>query len=513
MNSDSHQFQARSPFDGEPFGPMYKEASADEVTQACALAAKAFEEYSLTDTQTRSRFLQAIADEIEALGDQLIDICHAETALPHARLTGERARTTNQLRMFAEHINSGRHLNVIIDHADAERQPLPKPDLRQMRIPLGPVAVFGASNFPLAFSTAGGDTAAALAAGCSVVYKGHPAHPTTTAMVAEAIQRAVTSCELPEGTFLCLQGRQPELSERLVDAAPIAAVGFTGSTKVGRLLFNRAQNRPSPIPFFGELGSVNPMFILPQQLEQDVEGFAQQYVASLTLGVGQFCTNPGLLIGYQNEQWQALVDAIREQVRATESGTLLTPDIAHRFQQQCLERQQLPTMELIAQGKELAEAPINVSTHIWATKAAELNDELPWQEEVFGPAGLLIACDSPDEMLAVARQLEGQLTTTLHGTDNELQAHRSLVQVLSHKAGRVIFNGYPTGVEVCPAMHHGGPYPAGTQAASTSVGSEAILRYSRPVCFQNAPQSLLDDALQDTSALSVPRVIDGSFVV
>lgn len=471
-------------------GPAHLTANggAAEVDAACQAAEEAFWTYGYSTRAERAAFLNAVADAIEARGDQITDIGTRETGLPEARLQGERGRTTGQLRLFASHILDGAYLDQRHDVALPDRAPLPRPDLKMVQRPIGPVAVFGASNFPLAFSTAGGDTASALAAGCPVVVKGHPAHPGTGEIVAEAIKAAIEKTGMPAGVFSLIQGNTNDLGAALVDHPLINAVGFTGSLGAGRALFDMCAARPTPIPFFGELGSVNPMFLLPSAISERGADMAAGWAGSLTMGVGQFCTNPGVVIAIDSPETDAFIAAATEALSTVGAQTMLTEGIANAYR---------AGRDRIAGTKGVREVLTstcdlrNATPYLFATTGAEwlANDALG--HEVFGPLGLIVRVADTDEMRAVARSLDGQLTCTLmmEGADTDLA--RALMPVLERKAGRVLVNGYPTGVEVSDTMVHGGPYPASTNFGATSVGTLAIRRFLRPVCYQNLPDALL----------------------
>lgn len=481
-------FQSQ-PADGTP--NSFSEASVDDVDRACRAADEAFEVFSTTSDQERAAFLNKIADEIEARGAELTEIGGQETALPAARLEGERGRTTGQLRLFAETILKGDYLDRRHDGALPDRQPLPRPELFLVQRPIGPVAVFGASNFPLAFSTAGGDTASAFAAGCPIVVKGHPAHPGTGELVAQAIDAAVKACGLPAGTFGFLQGTTLALGQGVVQHPLIKAVGFTGSLRGGRALFDLCAARPEPIPFFGELGSVNPVFLLPGAMAARAEAIGEGWAGSLTMGVGQFCTNPGVVVVHAGEQADSFAESAVTALQAVGAQTMLTDGIASACRD--------------GQGRIGAVAGVetllsSVSDNRGATPAvyrasAETfvgNRDL--QEEVFGPAGVIVTVRDDAEMRSVARSFEGQLTATLQMDESDAPLAKSLMPILERRAGRILANGFPTGVEVAEAMVHGGPYPASTNFGATSVGTMAIRRWLRPVCYQNLPADLLPDA-------------------
>lgn len=463
------------------------------VDRAVQAAEEAFWNYGFTSREDRARFLDAIADEIEARGGQITEIGCQETGLPEARLEGERGRTTGQLRLFAAHIRDGAYLDRRHDPALPDRKPLPRPDLRMMQRPVGPVAVFGASNFPLAFSTAGGDTASALAAGCPVVVKGHSAHPGTGEIVAEAIKAAVESSGMPAGVFSLIQGGARDVGAALVTHPMIRAVGFTGSLAGGRALFDLCVSRPDPIPFFGELGSVNPMFLLPEALKARGEEIAAGWAASLTMGAGQFCTNPGISVLIDGPGADAFIEATGKALEPIGAQTMLTDGIAAAYR---------TGRDRVAGTKGVQEVLTsmcnlrNATPYLYATTAREWLGNEALGEEVFGPLGLIVRARDAEEMYAVARSLQGQLTCTLHMDDGDTEFARRLLPVLERKAGRVLANGYPTGVEVCDAMVHGGPYPASTNFGHTSVGTLSIRRFLRPVCYQNMPTVLLPEDLR-----------------
>ncbi|TMV07412.1 aldehyde dehydrogenase (NADP(+)) [Arenibacterium halophilum] len=458
-----------------------------EVDRAVQAAEDAFWTYGYSSRDTRAAFLDAIADEIEARGPDITAIGTAETGLPVARLEGERGRTTGQLRLFASHIRDGAYLDVRHDPALPDRQPLPRPDLKMVQRPIGPVAVFGASNFPLAFSTAGGDTAAALAAGCPVVVKGHPAHPGTGEIVAQAIQGAIRRCDLHPGVFALIQGDQVDYAQALVQHPLIRAVGFTGSLGAGRALFDLCAARPEPIPFFGELGSVNPMFILPQAAAARAVAIGEGWAGSLTMGAGQFCTNPGIAVVASGPDGDALVAAAAESLKGTAAQCMLTDGIveAYRNGKTRMDGRNAvrPVLTTDSQGR-------NAMPNLYETDAATYLQDHGLGEEVFGPLGLVVRVDGPDQMSALARGFEGQLTATLHMDDGDTDAARQLLPILERKAGRILVNGFPTGVEVADAMVHGGPYPASTNFGATSVGTLSIRRFLRPVCYQNLPGAI-----------------------
>jgi len=462
----------------------------ESLVQRAAEAAPSFRALS---GAARAELLRAIATVIEALGPILIETAMRETNLPQARLESERARTCGQLRMFAALIEEGSWVDARIDTAVPERQPLPKPDLRRMLIGLGPVAVFGASNFPLAFSAPGGDTASALAAGCPVIVKGHPAHPETTRLIAGVMERV-----LPTGVFGLVEGGVEE-GLALVRCPQIQAVAFTGSLRAGRALFDACAQRPQPIPMFAEMGSVNPVFLLPGAYGNP--GLTAAYAGSLTLGVGQFCTNPALVIGIGHE-FEEFIHAVSEKLADAPAGPMLTPQIGEAYRCGVDRLAAIPGVNRRtpnADSQAGQPAFFSVSTRDFLAHA-----ELA--EEVFGPCGLAIKCDSAEEMLGVARSLSGQLTATVHGS---AQDHRPLIDTLTEKVGRLLFGGFPTGLEVCPSTHHGGPYPATTDVRFSSVGTSAILRFARPLCWQDAPDAFLPPELQNANPLGILRTLNG----
>ncbi|MGY9048563.1 2,5-dioxovalerate dehydrogenase [Puniceibacterium antarcticum] len=460
----------------------------DLVDRACRAAEDAFWAYSQTTAEQRAAFLEAIADEIEARGDQITVIGSSETGLPAARLDGERGRTIGQLRLFASHIRKGDYLDRRYDPALPDRKPLPRPDMVMIQRPIGPIAVFGASNFPLAFSTAGGDTAAALAAGCPVVVKGHSAHPGTGEIVAAAIDAAIRSCDLHPGVFSFIQGGKRDVGQALVQHPLIKAVGFTGSLAGGRALFDLCAQRPEPIPFFGELGSVNPMFVLPAACAARGAAIGAGWAGSLTMGAGQFCTNPGIAVVAEGTAGDAFVAATIAALKDVGAQVMLTDGIAaayrdggSRFDGRNAVR---PLLRNADQGRQ-------ASPNLFETDAASYLQDQALGEEVFGPLGLVVRVADAAEMEVLAKGFEGQLTATIHMDDGDTDTARRLVPVLERKAGRVLVNGFPTGVEVSDTMVHGGPYPASTNFGATSVGTLSIRRFLRPVCYQNVPKALL----------------------
>lgn len=487
----SDQTFASSPAQGP--AQRFSAATVAQVAQACEAAEQAFWSFSATDPQDRANLLDTIAEEIDARGAALTEIGVQETGLPEARLVGERGRTTGQLRLFAAHIRDRAFLDLRHDPALPDRQPMARPDLRMIQRPVGPVAVFGASNFPLAFSVGGGDTAAALAAGCPVVVRGHTAHPGTGELVGDAIVAALARCGMAPGVFSLIQGGDHTIGAALVTHPAIKAVGFTGSLRGGRALFNLCAARPTPIPFFGELGSVNPMFLLPQALATRAEELAKGWAASLTMGAGQFCTNPGVAMVIQGTDADRFASAAAAALATVGPQTMLTGPMAGAFRSG---RDHLAAAAgvhplLVADCQDRTAAPCLLET---TGEAWFANPELG--HEVFGPLGLIVRLQDQDQMLAAARALEGQLTCTLHLDNADTALGQALLPILEHRAGRVLANGFPTGVEVADSMVHGGPYPASTNFGATSVGTLSIRRFLRPVCYQNIPKALLPAALR-----------------
>lgn len=485
------------------------ESSTADVVAATTAAAEAFPSYRATSPTQRADFLEGIAAEIDADKDAIIEAAVAESNLPPGRITGEVGRTTGQLRMFAAVVRRGDHLGVRIDPAQPEREPLPRADIRQRMIPLGPVAVFGASNFPLAFSTAGGDTSSALAAGCPVVVKGHPAHPQAGMLVAQAITRAVKAAGLHPGTFSFLLGEGIQLGQDLVQDPHIKAVGFTGSRGGGLALVATAAKRPEPIPVYAEMSSINPVIVLPGAIaESDVSAFAQAYVGSLTLGAGQFCTNPGLLFLPRGEQGDAFLSEVGKAVAGSTGQKMLTPGIADAYESGIGRLRDAEGVTVVASGADGGEhAPAPVVTE--ASVELLTTEDSPVAHEVFGASGVVVRYDSVEVLIPRLAELEGQLTATIHATAADKVDAAKLLPVLELKAGRVLFNGWPTGVEVGHAMVHGGPYPATSDSRSTSVGSLAIERFQRPVAYQDVPTDLLPDAVRDDNPWALTRRIDG----
>jgi 2,5-dioxopentanoate dehydrogenase len=503
-------FTATSPLNCAELPGSFHQAGSQDIDQAAAQAESAFQIYRGTSGEDRAKFLEKIADEIGALGSELITRAQAETGLPEARLTGERGRTVGQLRLFAQVAREGSWVDARIDHAIADRQPAPKPDLRRMLIPIGPVVVFGSSNFPLAFSVAGGDTASAFATGNTVIVKAHSAHPGTSELVAEAIRRAVKANRLPAGVFSMVYGAGKLIGMQLVRHPYVRAVGFTGSRSAGRALFDAAAARPDPIPVFAEMSSLNPVFILPQALQQRGDRLAEGLKGSMTLGVGQFCTKPGLVFAVQGSALNQFQTVLARALEGVPPATMLHAGICTSYQQGASRASQISGVELLARS-QTAPDPVKTQAHalVLRTDLDNFRTNPQLAEEVFGPFAVLVAAPSMDELVATAKELEGQLTATVLGTPEDLEQARDLIKILERKAGRLIVNGFPTGVEVCPSMNHGGPYPATTDVRFTSVGTAALYRFVRPVCYQDFPETLLPPGLREDNPLQLRRMVDG----
>jgi alpha-ketoglutaric semialdehyde dehydrogenase len=499
-------FLAFDPVKGESMEPAFFTVDTKQIGSACLLAQAAFDPYRATNDEQRAAFLDAIAQQILALGDSLIVRAMAESGLPRVRLEGERGRTVGQLKLFADLLREGSWQDARIDSALPERQP-PRPDLRMRLIGLGPVAVFGASNFPLAFSVAGGDTVSALAAGCPVVVKAHPAHPGTSELVGRAIQQAVQLCQLPEGVFALLTGTSNDVGEELVRHPAIQAVGFTGSRQGGLALMAIAAARPQPIPVYAEMSSINPVFLLPQALAARGADIASGFAASLTMGVGQFCTNPGLVLAIQGQDFERFCDSATQALGGAQAGTMLTPAIAGNYRRgvhRLAGHPDVITLVLAPQQEGKG------GSALFVTSGAAFLAERALSDEIFGPAALLVACQDMAQMRLIAESLEGQLTATLQMDEGDFDAAHQLLPILERKVGRILANGFPTGVEVATAMVHGGPFPATSDSRSSSVGTAAINRFLRPVSYQNLAQPLLPAALRDDNALGIWRRRDGA---
>ena len=511
-SSGTSTFQSTNPATSEKLPTLFHEAAEAEINTAVELAARAFDPYRNLTKDQRADFLDRIADEILALGDELLNTASAESGLPLVRLTGERGRTMGQLKSFAALIREGSWVEATIDRAQPDRLPLPKVDLRKMLIPIGPAAVFGASNFPLAFSTAGGDTASVLAAGCPVVVKAHPAHPATAELVAAAIIKAAQATGMPEGVFSMVHGLNYEISLALVKHPLIKAVGFTGSFKGGKALFDAAASRPEPIPVYAEMGSINPVFVLPGALRERGEAFAEGLKNSVIMGVGQFCTNPGLVVGMVSDEMNRTIEKVKSLIAETVPATMLHAGILAAYDAGIAKLTQSLGVELVRAGAEADAQKTQARPAVFTTDAASFLAQPQMSEEVFGPSTVIVNCASREELEKVAREMQGHLTATIHGTEEDLHEYKWLVSLLENKVGRLLFNGFPTGVEVCPAMTHGGPYPATTDSRSTSVGTGAIKRFVRPISYQSFPSDALPAEIQDGNPLKIWRLIDGELM-
>ncbi|HEX5050660.1 MAG TPA: aldehyde dehydrogenase (NADP(+)) [Planctomycetota bacterium] len=500
-------FTGIDPLTGTQLAPDYREASGDQIDRAAAAAGEAAAPFAACEPGVRAQLLRAIGDGLMALGDDLVQRIGAETALPKARVEGERGRTVLQLQQFAALLEQGSWVDARIDRGEPARQPVPKPDLRRMLVALGPVAVFGASNFPLAYSVAGGDTASALAAGCPVVVKAHPAHPGTSELVGRVITEVVARQKLPPGTFSLVHGRTPATGARLVQHPAIAAVGFTGSHQGGRALFDLAAARPRPIPVFAEMGSMNPVFILPRALAARGAQIAEQLAASATLASGQFCTSPGMVLWAAGDGADPFAQALRERLGAAAPGPTVHTTIRSGYERALAEVQQLPVA--VAATSAAGTAATSVCPTLLRASADVVLAHERLRTEIFGPAVLAVPCAAPGDLLAIARSLHGHLTATVHGDGDDFVQHAELLAVLRTKVGRLIANGVPTGVEVCGAMVHGGPYPAATDARFSAVGTTSIQRWVRPVCWQDWPHDLLPPELRDDNPRGIRRTVDG----
>ena len=502
-SNGSAVFYAENPENKHPLEPLFHEATDEEVDMAITKAEEAFSIYKNKSGLEKAKFLETIADEILALGDVLLQRACAETGLPIGRITGERGRTMNQLKLFASVLRDGTWVDARIDKAQPDRQPFPKVDIRSMERPLGPVGIFGASNFPLAFSVAGGDTASALASGCTIVVKGHPAHPGTSELVASAITNAIMKCDMPDGTFSMLHGTSHEVGKAIVCHPLIQAVGFTGSFRGGKALFDAAQSRPQPIPVYAEMGSTNPVFILPRAIEKRGDDIAAGLAHSVTLGAGQFCTNPGLVIHQgPSSDFQS---TLGEQISKIPAATMLTKNIRDAYTKGVENLKLEVGVKTKSSGIEDRDGYRGTPQLLQAEGQYYMGNK-KLEEEVFGPSTLLVTVPRKSEMLKIASELDGHLTATVIGESDEIKEYADLINILERKVGRLIINGYPTGVEVCHAMVHGGPFPATTDSKTTSVGTRAITRFTRPICYQNFPEYLLPKELHDDNPLKIKRI-------
>jgi NADP-dependent aldehyde dehydrogenase len=505
--SSGAEFRAVNPATGEALEPAFRSATEEEVDRAVQAAQSAFLTSRKTGAAERAALLRAIADGLDAAADAIVDRAQQETALPEARLRGEVLRTSNQLRMFARVAEEGSWVAARIDTALPDRKPLARPDLRSMLRPLGPVAVFGASNFPLAFSVAGGDTASALAAGNPVLVKAHPAHPGTSELVGQVIAASITSCGAPPGLFSLLFDAGFKVGQALVTHPLIQAVSFTGSQKGGRALMDLAAQRPKPIPCFAEMGSTNPVFILPGALKQRSSAIAGGLFGSFTLGAGQFCTKPGMVFLPEQTETEPFLAELRRLTGESSAFSLLTPAIAANYSRSLDARKE--TDGLSAHAASNAGVPCGAGAVLLETEIETFLSRPALSEEIFGPTTLVVRYGEREAMMHAAEELEGHLTATILGTESDLAEYRDLVAVLERKAGRVLFNGFPTGVEVCDAMVHGGPYPSSSDSRFTAVGTRAIFRFARPVCYQGFPEAELPEDLRDTNPRGIARMVNG----
>ena len=488
-------------------GQVFHEASYEEVDKAVALAWEAFSQYQNISGNKKAEFLRTIAAEIEILGEELVKVYCQETGLPEGRAIGERGRTCYQLRTFADLVAEGSWVQATIDTVIPSREPLAKPDLRKLSVPIGPIAVFGASNFPLAYSTAGGDTASALASGCPAVVKSHPMHAGTGELVASAIIKAVEKIGMPNGVFYNLNSGDIEIGKQLVKHPKIKGVGFTGSIVGGRALFDMASERKEPIPVFAEMGSINPVVLLPKALLIKGEDWAKTYASSITLGTGQFCTNPGLLLGIKSDSLEQFIRTLSDEIIAIEPSCMLHPNIISKYDGN--KKKVLQEESVLMSANYSEPVPVNHARQtVVRVEGSSFSENPKLHQEVFGPFSMVVECSSIAELIAVINGLEGQLTGTIIGKKEELEAHKEVISALQNRVGRLIFNGVPTGVEVCPAMQHGGPYPASTDSRFGAVGVHAIQRWVRPMSYQNWPDNLLPQALQNGNPLGISRLVN-----
>ena len=501
-------FQARNPEDGSDLNPFFPEVNLEQVNTAVEKAQEIHDQRLLFPKEIRIKLLESIASHLESALPEIQTRGVQETGLPAGRFEAEMGRTCQQLRQFAATIGTGAFSEAVLQSSDPDRQPIPRPDLRRRMIPLGPVAVFGASNFPLAFGVAGGDTASALAAGCPVIVKGHPAHPGVSELVAAAISAAVSETGLPGGVFSMLHGESHQAGAWLTEQPGSSAVGFTGSKAGGMALWKLATQRDCPIPVFAEMGSTNPVFIFPEALSERSEAIAEGLAGSVLLGVGQFCTSPGLLVIEKSSQSELFKEQLAAHLLKNPAGTMLHFGIHQAYQEGLLQQSQKSDVELIGQGPS-GDSPCSAQSGLLVTSASRFLEDGSLQEENFGPSTLLVECEDADQMKSVANALEGQLTATIHATERELSGNMGLVHRLEDKVGRIVLNGFPTGVEVGEAMQHGGPWPASTDSRWTSVGMTALERFQRPVCWQGFSESLLPEDLSIDS--SNPHRLDSEW--
>ena len=499
--------QGVDPATGKLLFGKFKNAISSEVDEALKRSAEAFEIYRKKSANEKAKFLYTIADQIEEIGETLIERCCAESGLASARITGERGRTTSQLRMFADLIEDGSWVEATIERADADRSPIPKPDIRRILTPMGPVVIFAASNFPLAFSTAGGDTASALAGGNTVIVKAHSAHPGTSALVGEAINKAAIKCNMPDGVFSLLHGSGKDVGQRLIKDKRVKAAGFTGSEKAGRILYDLANQREEPIPFFAEMGSVNPVLVLPSALNSDT---AEMLSSSITLGSGQFCTNPGLILSIAGNALEDFIGELSQRLSRIDPQVMLTEKICKSYND--MKSLSSANQHLKNETESIDTAQKNYATPVLLSiEGKDFLNNLNLSNEVFGPYSIIVKCKDKDQLNEILANLKGQLTGTVFGTSQDFEDFTQLIDQLEKRVGRLIFNGVPTGVEVCSSMQHGGPYPASSDSRFTSVGTMAIKRFVRPIAFQSWPDEQLPHELQDSNPLNIWRLIDGKW--
>ena len=507
-SSGNVTFQTFNPELNKKNDQIFYEASNDEIEESIDLAKNAFEDYKNTNPQERSKFLNSIADEILSISDELLEVYCSETGLPAGRSRGELKRTIGQLRSFADLVLDGSWVEASIDTAIPEREPMPKPDLRKMMMPLGPVVVFGASNFPLAYSTAGGDTASALAAGCPVIVKSHPMHAGTGEIVASAIISAAKKNNMPDGIFSNLNSKDISVGVKLVNHPNVKAVGFTGSLKGGRSIYDLASKRDTPIPVFAEMGSTNPIIIMPAKIKNDYEDLAVKFAKSITVGSGQFCTNPGMIISIKGNELNRFIESLSLELKKIEPSCMLHPNILEAYNSNANQTISNKDVEIFYQSDLINKE--NYPKHILATVDSNTfiqNRNL--HHEVFGPFSLIIKCNDMNDLRKVIFSIQGQLTGTIIGEKDEIYQNKDLIDLIGSRVGRIIFDGVPTGVEVCPSMLHGGPYPATTDSRFTAVGTNSIQRWVRPFSFQDFPDELLPDELKNNNPLNIKRTVNG----
>lgn len=502
-------FTSINPYNKTKGEITFYDATEAEVNQAVEAASEAFKITRNYPASKLADFLDTVADEIEAIGDLLLETADQETGLGASpRLAGERGRTTNQLRAFGRLIREGSFVEAIIDTAQPNRQPAPRVDIRRMLFPIGPVAVFPPNNFPLAFGVAGGDTASAFASGCPVILKGHPSHPATSELVAHAINNAIQKHDFPVGFFSLLQGAEIAVGQALVNHPDLQAVAFTGSLRGGRAIFDSASKRPRPIPVYAEMGSINPVILLPDAIAQNNDTLVDGLVGSITLGSGQFCTNPGIVFVVDNEDSKTFIDTVTQKMTAKQPTVLLNGSTESGLVKNVAQTSNQPNVKTLTGGYAVEDNGFCYANTVLQTDSTSFRDNPKLQEEHFGPVTLFVTCESLDDIQNTLDIIEGNLTATIHATDDEIETAQQLFDVLREKSGRLLLNGFPTGVEVVHAMQHGGPYPATTTSQTTSVGMAAIKRYLRPVAYQNMPDHILPPALQNSNPLNIWRTID-----